>query len=115
VKRIIYSFEDATKEKARHYNTVQGYLWRVVTRLVEQVAHQFHQSSLTEEEVEVEVVPQPAEKRSKCDDPTWALLEEMIPDAEAEQNKRELTLNETAAAEIKFYKNLDKSDWPKFE
>jgi len=114
LKRIIYSFEDATNdEKARHYNTVQGYLWRVVTRLVEQVAHQFHRSSPTEEEVEV--VPQPAEKRSKCDDPTWALLEEMIPEAEAKQNQRELTPNETAAAEIKFYKNLDKSDWPKFE
>ncbi len=67
-------------------------LWRVVTRLVEQVAHQFHQRSRTEEEVEV--VPQPAEKQSKFDDPTWALLEEMIPDAEAEQNQRELTPND---------------------
>jgi hypothetical protein len=116
LKRIIYSFEDATnEEKARHYNTVHGYLWQVVMWLIEQVAHQFHQSSLTEEDVEVKVVPQPAEKRSKCDDPTWAILEEMIPGAEAEQNKRDLTPIEAAAAEIKFYKYLGKSDWLKFD
>jgi len=39
----------------------------------------------------------------------------MIPGAEAEQNKRDLTPIEAAAAEIKFYKYLGKSDWLKFD
>ncbi len=84
-------------------------------RLVKQVAHQLHQETTSQCKPEV-IVPEPARKRSKCEDPTLALFQTMVPPtSKAENNPSGATSHERAEAEIKFYKNIEHSQWPKFK
>lgn len=116
LKRIIFSFEDATnEEKTRHYNTVYSYMWRTIARLLQQVAHQMQNQSCNQENEEA-VVPEPVDKRIRCDDPTLALLQAMIPvPPGTDEPSSDLAPHERAENEIKFYKNIEKGQWPKFE
>lgn len=120
LRTIIFSFTDATdNEKNRHYNSVTNYIWRVVTRYVQQVAYEkLTCEEINDEESVHEIVPQSAHKRAKYDDPTLALLETMVEmsrNPSSRLREEAFTPQEVAAKELHYYQNIDRSEWPKFD
>jgi hypothetical protein len=118
--RIIHSIPDASKEeKQKHYDAVYLYIWRTISRLTQQVAY----ASLTKEdtgdeigEEEQPIVIQQETKRPKTQDPALALLESMIPSSSLPRQRNDRVLpHEIADNEIRYYQNIEKSEWPKFE
>ncbi len=114
LKRIIFSFSDviSTEEKQKHCSTVHSYIWRTISRQVQQVAYNLVIN--TTSETEQPVVPVCQAKYNKSKDPTLALLETMIPTNQLQQGQDHLAPHDHAENEIKFYQNIDKSEWPKF-
>jgi len=117
--RIIMSFPDVTMgEKQRHYNTISGYVWRTISQLVQQVAYQLltgDNTTVSENEA-VPIVPEPANKKQRYDDPTLALLQTMVPVTNAmQQHNALMTPEEVACKEIQYYQKMEKDQWPKFE
>jgi hypothetical protein len=120
LRTIIFSFTDAIEnEKIRHYNSVMNYIWRVVTRYVQQVAYEkLTCEEIIDEESVHEIVPQSAHKRAKYDDPTLALLETMVEmshNPSSRLREEAFTPQEVAAKELHYYQNIDRSEWPKFD
>ena len=66
------SFPDiSTEDKLRHFNNINGYIWRTISQLVQQVAYQLLTNSTdaaSEKENEVFVVPQPSAKKTRYED-----------------------------------------------
>ncbi len=121
LKHAIFSFKDVSDEdKQTHFNTVYSYIWRTITRLVQQVAYQLHTKQnvahLTEEEPIV-IMPQP--KKTKHHNPTLALLQSMITGqaatASTQQKKGRMTPHEQAEYEIATHKKMEEDRWPTFE
>ena len=108
LRHIIFSFEDATDDnKQTHYNTVYSYIWRTITRLVQQVAYQMHsKASISIHSTEEPIVLLPQSKKAKYHDPTLALLHSMMPmEATATQQKRgRMTPHQQEKYEIATYK-----------
>jgi hypothetical protein len=72
-------------------------------------------NSCNQEEEEA-VVPDPIEKRSRCDDPTLALLIAMIPATPGiDEANSNLSPHEQTESKIKFFKNIDQSLCPMLE
>ncbi len=118
LRHIIFSFEDATEDDKRtHYNTVYSYIWRTITRLVQQVAYQIQSKDTTSPSEEVPIIIQPQSKKAKYHDPTLALLHSIMPgEATVQQVKRgRMTPHEQAEHEIATYKKMKEDEWPTFE
>ncbi len=119
--KIIYSFTDASREeKQKHYDAVNLHIWRTISRYTQQVAYKklTNEQSDDEEDADDEpVVPQHQAKRTKCADPTLALLESMVPanGLPARGRSERLCPHEVTQNEIKYYQNIQKSEWPTFE
>jgi hypothetical protein len=91
----------------------------MINRLVQQVA--YHQLTTLpmmdkDDKEEAVIVPEPAQKKNKFKDPTMALLESMVAmSAVHRKQKNQLNPHEVAEKEIKYYQNIEKSEWSKFE
>jgi len=119
LRHIIFSFEDATDDnKQTHYNTVYSYIWRTITRLVQQVAYQMHsKASISIHSKEEPIVLLPQSKKAKYHDPTLALLHSMMPrEATATQQKRgRMSPHQQEKHEIATYKKMEEDEWPTFK
>jgi hypothetical protein len=116
--RIIFSFEDATREeKERHYLVLKGFLWNTILGLAERVAFKLlneEERNANEGEQPEIVVPQM--KKQRIADPTLALLETLVaPQATRQTTVTGMTPNEMAQRELDYYRNLPPESWPKFE
>jgi hypothetical protein len=119
LRKVIMSFPDATAtEKERHYSFVSEYIWKQITRLVEQAAyHELTKVSVAEDKTIVITPREAMAKKMRYTDPTKALLHTLIDtDAESEvPESHERSPSVIAATEIRYYKNIPPSEWPVFE
>jgi hypothetical protein len=112
-RHVIFSFEDATDDdKQTHYNTVYSYIWRTITRLVQQVAFQIRSKATTLPSEKVPIIVQPQSKKAKYHDPTLALLHSIMPgEANVQQQKRgRMMPHKQAEHEIATYKKMKEDD-----
>jgi len=102
LKHVIFSFEDAaTEDKIMHYNTVYAYIWRAITRLVQQVVCPKHAKNNSEHSEQSPIVPKPPAKKVRSNDPTMTLLQCIMPgQASANQQRGSMTPHEQAEDEI---------------
>jgi hAT family C-terminal dimerisation region len=119
LQKIINSFDDvAVQDKQRHFAVLTDFLWRTIATLAERVACNLEQrkDNNNDENLPPPEVPLPKKQRTFAD-PALALLETLITPIglDAVYDNHTLTPYEVVKQEIKFYKEIDREKWPKFE
>jgi hypothetical protein len=117
LQKIIYSFEDATREEKQHHLTmVKGFIWQTIQGLAERVAFNRVKQEKEDKENEIPVsVDVPAKKR-RIDDPTLTLLQSLIATNNTSNTEsRSITPQQKARNEINYYQAITPDQWPTFD
>jgi len=120
LKKIIYSFSDITAaEKEKHYHTVSKHIWETISQLVEQAAYHLltKREKSNERDVIVITPTEPTAKKIRYEDPVKALLDTLMDEGPNQSTGTSRTQSpaEIAEAEIRYYRDIPRAEWPTFE